>query len=60
MSDDARDANITYYSGQRQKPMSETEIIELIRRVLSRLEDIDRRLKNVELDVKRVKREVKS
>ena len=40
--------------------MSETEIIDLIRRVLSRLDDIDRRLKNVELDVKRVKREVRS
>jgi hypothetical protein len=40
--------------------MSETEIIELIRRVLSRLDDIDRRLKNVETDVKRVKREVRS
>jgi tetrahydromethanopterin S-methyltransferase subunit G len=40
--------------------MSENEIIELIRRVLSRLDDIERRLKNVETDVKRVKREVRS
>ena len=40
--------------------MSETEIIDLIRRVLRRLDDIEQRLRNVETDVKRVKREVRS
>jgi hypothetical protein len=38
--------------------MSEAELMNMVRRVLSRLDDIERRLKEVEANVQRVRREI--